>query len=385
MHAAYYDVVFYSMHTCAPSIMSPRVEPPVDLLGEDLSPFFARNLQRDFQKTLFEELSQVDFDVLLCDFVEERYDLIRTGGGLISDSWALSLSPAHARLRAESELVDRASLPPDAFAPEVRAMAARLADIAGARPLLLNHVALAETYVRGGRIEHFPEGWVGPINKRLAAYGEAFRSGAPDATILDTTRCGFRADYAHRWRCEPFHYEPAFYRRVIDELTAALYPEAPVRIMSSYERWWPGHAARLTWQFESTYRAFNAGDHKANCEALAERARTRPLTADEAHYYGRSLQAVGAPAILALHLLTLAAEGGCSEERWVQVFLARSLLDLGVWADALKALRAAVELGGGDASVTAHVQQELRRIISAPSAPDDAREAAALMQVEERA
>ena len=192
--------------------------------------FLARCVRADVEKTALAELEADPPDVLVFDFIDERFDLVRTRDSIVCDSFEFRRSG----LRAVSPLIDGRlirRLSPEAHAAWLVGLE-RLRDRITAGPLsgarIVLHIAYwAESYWEDGELRPFPERTrfhpvprvpelVADHNALLERCHDAFLSTFPQAIVIapaDEFRIG---DAAHAWGLSPHHYVDGYYRAFRD-------------------------------------------------------------------------------------------------------------------------------------------------------------------------
>src|SRR3954466_12701968 len=93
-----------------------------------------------------------------------------------------------------------------------------------------------------------------------------------------------------------------------------------------------------------------------------EASQSRPLSPDEAHYYGRALLETGNPE-KSLPFLVL-ADAHCSEGFWASLYLARALAATGQPDESMDALTRAVERGGSSRFYVSVLLEDLNKAFS---------------------
>lgn len=223
--------LLYISRTSLPSLVAPRpagIALPPDPRGP-LKRFQDSALRADIEKTALEALVDFRPTHLLFDFIDERFDLLRSAEGVITRSWELTVSgyldgPNSGGL----DRVPRLSAGCDRlWADALGEMAAAIA----ATPLRHSRIVLhssrwamsyrtADGVVRDFEpvVEIMPgdSAAIEEHNALLARYDSQFLAAFPDAaTVASKHRL---ADESHRWGLSPFHYVDAYYRDIRDQL-----------------------------------------------------------------------------------------------------------------------------------------------------------------------
>lgn len=198
-------------------------EPVPDLFSGRLqSSFQRRQVQHDFGKTLRKAVVEKPYELLMLDFVDERFPLYRTDdGGVVTISAELS------RCGFPVDLPGRVVA---AFSDEHFALweagwrnLVMLLDECGRLPRLrINAVwwaASAEGRVAFGA--QMPAQRIALANRHLARlYDRAAMDLAP-SQLLRFPPALFVGSLAHRWGLAPFHYTDVAYAAMLEQLAAS--------------------------------------------------------------------------------------------------------------------------------------------------------------------
>lgn len=207
------------------SLFSAIAEPGV-LSAEDVplsSAFQRRMVSRDVTKTMFDEMQRSRGDALIVDFVDERYQLSRLDGTLVTVSSELvnsKLLPGNApklrRRTADGWTIDGVS------AREMMGVyCERLARIYPPENILLHRAMNADTYFnKKGKLKKF----IGPRavaaredNEYFDFLYREFLKNLPGARAVADERetIGYEE---HRWGLSPVHYHPGYYRSIMSQI-----------------------------------------------------------------------------------------------------------------------------------------------------------------------
>jgi hypothetical protein len=225
--------LLYISRTSLPSLFAtplpgfrPRGQPPAGLKAQP-----HRALVSDVTKTALPEVVAFSPTHVIFDFIDERFDLLSAGGTLATRSWELEQSgylsqPAFKGART----IPRLSAAADQLWLDA---AAEMAAFVRATPLrnatlILHSARWAEARrTETGRIARLDDAEILPgrpadiaaHNAMLARYEAAFEAVMPPLKRIEAP--GRRlADDAHVWGLSPFHYVPAYYDEVWDQLAA---------------------------------------------------------------------------------------------------------------------------------------------------------------------
>lgn len=222
--------LLYISRTSLPSLFAEPVKGfrPADPRPRRLGPYQHRALVADLQKTALGALVAFRPTHLIFDFIDERFDLISTGGALATHSWELEAS---GYLKGKG-FQRRRPIPRLSAACERlwREGAAQMAAFVRATPLkaaalILHSARWADRVGEDARPLPAPEILPGRAadaaahNRLLADYEAAFTALMPPMIQVAAPEHRI-ADEGHRWGLSPFHYVPAYYAAILDQLEA---------------------------------------------------------------------------------------------------------------------------------------------------------------------
>lgn len=233
------DRLLYISRTSFPSLLASPVEGfhPARGLPGDLHQHEHNALVADLEKTALRRLVAFQPTHLILDFIDERFDLVSTHGGLATCSAELDRSGYLAkaafrgfrtvpRLSAACDLLWREGA--GAFAGIVRGS-------------LLRHARLILHAARWATDQRLPSGEIAPIRDVEILSGKPAEIGAYNDLLqrqeaiftelmppMDRLEAGaFRlADPQHRWGLSPFHYVPEYYDEIRRQMGAMGLSEA---------------------------------------------------------------------------------------------------------------------------------------------------------------
>jgi hypothetical protein len=216
--------LLYIPRTSFPSLFAPPVGDfrPDAIPPRGLKPQPHRAMVADVEKSALGALLAFQPTHLIFDFIDERFDLVSAGGGLVTLSWELWKSgylkrPAFRGARRIPRLGDACErLWLDA--------AAEMAAFVSATPLRRSQLILHSA--RWAERMRTVEGRLAPLtgaeilpgvpadlaahNALLARYEAAFLDLMPQMQVVAPSAPRI-ADEAHEWGLSPFHYVPAYY------------------------------------------------------------------------------------------------------------------------------------------------------------------------------
>jgi len=187
------------------------------------SAFQRRCLVEDFEKSFFANLRSAAPDWLIVDLIDERFGLLRTSGSFVTESSAF----VSAGLRDElgGDVTELRRLTEDTMRlldEAIGVFAARVTDVVPPERVIVHRATWMTSYVRDGAVVRFPDERAAFAERHSAALRRAYdtfavRLGGAAPTV-DLAGRGYRADAAHRWELEPFHYEPRYNAEAVDRL-----------------------------------------------------------------------------------------------------------------------------------------------------------------------
>jgi hypothetical protein len=189
--------------------------------------FLARCVRADVEKTALGILEAWQPNVLIFDFLDERFDLLRVGDAVISDSFEFWRSGLRARAPfTNGQPIHRLSAEADQlWNGALAALCKRIVSGPLVNATIVLHVALwADFYRMEGELKRFPEQMkINPVprapeeniakyNSLLKGYHEAFMNTFPNAIVVMPPKKYRIGDTAHAWGPSPHHYIADYYR-----------------------------------------------------------------------------------------------------------------------------------------------------------------------------
>ena len=224
-----------SLFAKAPGRIDVAPEPPPPLKRHTHNAVVA-----DLTKTTRATLVQHRPTHIIFDFIDERFDLMAAGAGLVSDSWELEVSgyldqPALRDAQRIPRLSDGAGLLWRQGLAEMAAFLA-LTPLRDAQ-IILHQAQWADRYITAKSIianleeslEIMPGHFVSrpAHNAMLREYEAEFLLQFPAASVVAAPVNQVIADENHQWGLSPFHYVPGYYKAVCSQLMPILFNAAP--------------------------------------------------------------------------------------------------------------------------------------------------------------
>ena len=215
-----------SLFAQGPRGIEPEAAPPTPLKRHPYNSLIA-----DLKKTALAALVSFQPTHIIFDFIDERFDLLAVGEGLVTYSWELDASgytalPTLNPNRRISRLTDGCDLLWRQGLSQLAAFLA-LGPLKGAE-IILHRAQWAEQFRTGsGKVSDFPanleiiSGQVASLtshNALLRRYEGAFQRQFPLAKSIAAPDQYVLADETHQWGLSPFHYVPAYYQSVCSQL-----------------------------------------------------------------------------------------------------------------------------------------------------------------------
>lgn len=205
-------VEYFSRSKIQSIVSTPTAVP--DDIGLD-SAFQTRVVIEDHRKSALPVLAGLDH-ALVVDLIDERFGLVDSGAGLLTDSLYLRNSSLHETRSYEKAPEDRELAQGGPFARAVERLAAALPPV----QVVVHRALWATVSVTG---EPLPKPAAAErMNGWLSKAYDLLASTLPNVTVVTPDPGVTVADPGHRWGLAPFHYVPAYYDDVSDQVRRAL-------------------------------------------------------------------------------------------------------------------------------------------------------------------
>lgn len=226
--------LLYISRTSLPSLFSPAVGgiEPFSAPPAGLRPRQHEAVVTDLKKRALGRLIAHQPTHIIFDFIDERFDLLAAEDAWATHSWELEVAGYLARgdLRRARPVPRLSEACERIWTGAVAEMAAFLAGTPLRQATVILHSAQwADSYrTARGRIRPMEDEtmiWEGRPARRsahnalLSRYQDQFLAAFPGARIVSAADHRV-ADETHRWGLSPFHYVPAYYRTILDQLGA---------------------------------------------------------------------------------------------------------------------------------------------------------------------
>lgn len=218
-----FRVSYYQARTSILSIYADPVPLDEALFAAITPPFVQRCIRTDFLKTVMADMAATRPEIIVLDFIDERFNLFRKGGQIVSKSWDMYQSGIW-RPIAEQGFQDAHKADPALHAlmlDQARLFYADLAAMVGAGNVYIHQAECADSYLdETGTEQPFDEARLAEnrrANQLIRDLVAAAEGILPAANVINVME-GARADASNRWSLTPFHYEPRYYGHFLQAL-----------------------------------------------------------------------------------------------------------------------------------------------------------------------
>ncbi len=183
---------------------------------------------RDMDKSLWNRLQKKDFDLVLLDLIDERFDLLRASGVMITKSNELVASGFIESNRSRLEEISKSEYKNDAWRSDCEAFITRLeATVEPSRLVMVKAFwATHYTTVEGEKkpfdeTVKFPQEYISRSNDQLRKYYRTMLKCMTSNNVVDLDPP--LASEVHIWGLSPFHYTNEWYhacRQTIDQFAS---------------------------------------------------------------------------------------------------------------------------------------------------------------------
>ncbi len=215
MVADYY-VVDYHPRTSFARLASGKVghQPNLDKLK---SPFQKKVVLYDVNKQLLNCLKTTQFDVIVMDFIDHRYDLVEYEPNCyVTYSYELQMAdiiPKTARI-IHSGSYEFYELWVEGFGLFVKTCQ----DLNLLDKIIINEVYWSTTFSDLSKIPNYSQEKIDRNNQILEKLYAIVKAQLPNAKFISYDKSIFLSDKNHKWGQTPFHYDGAFYKEFINKL-----------------------------------------------------------------------------------------------------------------------------------------------------------------------
>ena len=206
-----WEVTAFVARTSFISMAAPALAADVPFAAPN--PFEARCIRADFDKSTWSILES-EFDYLIIDLIDERFDLWRIGDGVVLATVTMTQSGI---LDAFPPATRIPRLEPDTTAAWMRDCATfcrRLRRTVDPARVILHRARHASHFRTAGTLHPFTgfhAGFAARHNPLLTTYYACLQEHLPEAHGIEMPSQLVLADGAHPWGRQPFHYVPEYY------------------------------------------------------------------------------------------------------------------------------------------------------------------------------
>lgn len=199
---------------------------PIPIREEDLtkinSPFQRRMVLRDIRKSFLDDFKNQEFDVLLLDFLDERFDVYEMHPGSVataSNELFASGLVTSAQRNSTQWIASGSEQHQALWLKGVEKLVAALNAHGVLKRVAINKVFWANQFEDGSALPAtFPAATINKANDHLAwMYDQLAHFVAPDNWMTFSTEM-FKANPQHRWGLSPVHYSDDYYRKACASL-----------------------------------------------------------------------------------------------------------------------------------------------------------------------
>lgn len=209
-----FELVDYYARTSLISLMGPAPVAPAIEFSRIGSPFQRRMVERDIARHFRQRVARLEFDYLLLDFVDERYDVLEIEPGTyvtVSQEFVQTNFLKDNPLLSEC-IIASGSIKFKILWYEALRSFLKLADAFGFKSrILLNRVSWAKALDNGETIPGTSEMYTDKNNELLAWMYALVEAELDSQQILQIPQSLFVSTVDHRWGSSPFHYADAYY------------------------------------------------------------------------------------------------------------------------------------------------------------------------------
>lgn len=217
------ELVDYFARSCLASAMDPRPFEGVELAAIE-SPFQRRIVEYDLTKEFPGRLVKDDYDLVVYDLIDERFDLVENSTGAIATR---SSEFVRSGYDYSGDRLIRSGTP-EAFARWEggwQRLVEALRTVGRLQDLRINRARWATTIAPSSEPVQFPPVFTAEAISRANAYLDSLYERAaqdlPASAFLTFSEDELLAAPEHKWGLSPFHYTTPYYMRLLEHLRAA--------------------------------------------------------------------------------------------------------------------------------------------------------------------
>ncbi|MCT1443376.1 DUF6270 domain-containing protein [Corynebacterium glucuronolyticum] len=206
------NLVGYFARSSVISAMSPKDPELIQAdLSKNPSKFQRSVVRKDLEKTLVDELRQGKRQILLIDFIDERYDL-----GFTSRGSAFSISPELVRTGLDVSGFKRVKFGTEEYIALFEEAWSKLIKLTEPSLIVVNKVFWARKDVAGKELKD--QNRIREANETLGKIYEIVLRLSPAVHWIEYVKDVLVSDPGHKWGIAPFHFVDRFYEEQLKQV-----------------------------------------------------------------------------------------------------------------------------------------------------------------------
>jgi len=189
-----------------------------DILGQILSPFQRGSVKADMEKSLWDLIGGGEFDFLLIDFIDDRFDMLEApSGGIhtLSSEYMSAMSKLGRKVNPDNITLKYSDRKWELWQRGWERLTETLSDNGKLDRLIVNRVLYAQQDETGQLMEGQP---FEVENEWLLRIYHYIKNTCPHVQFLHYDPALLIADTNHKWGLSPFHYSSDLYDETIRQL-----------------------------------------------------------------------------------------------------------------------------------------------------------------------
>lgn len=188
------------------------------------SPFQQRMIERDIRKAFLHDLDGLQFDLLLIDFIDERFSLhVQANGRICTLSSELVSSGFRGDSNGGSVVVSGSDEFLNLWESGWATLCGKLRRLGVLDRLRINQVFWSSRTKSGENYEpNFSANQIDSANNFLGRIYDRVRVDIPSGQFLRFDQELMTGSVAHKWGISPFHFDDSYYHAAIQQLTLSV-------------------------------------------------------------------------------------------------------------------------------------------------------------------
>lgn len=221
-----YDQFLLSTYIARQSIIS-SIDKAVPISMSEIaldSSFQQKQVYSDFNKTAFDQMKKFDDSWLIIDLVDERFDLLKIGDGIVTNSDLLQSMRNYDDKKMIVKKVKETSyfivnnIKIDSM---IKQWCEKVLEIYPPARIIIHKVYCANKYINYlGQIKEFNSSMLQYIEATNELYKYMYNCMECELNgcyVIDSS-AGIIADQGHKWGLEPFHFQEEYYKKILTEI-----------------------------------------------------------------------------------------------------------------------------------------------------------------------